>query len=200
MRKENKLLNRLQVRQERELNKIQKQEDELPQILHRHTEEVKAARKQLRRSQEEVAAGKQKAEELLKEIRRLSENNRKLEKLVKSRKLLERDQLTVQLDQMRRRLQEKERRVTVSWRGGREAGRVCALQCFHNVLHFFRCVQELERGLEATSKNHSQEMRVLMQRNRALATETEALRETTTRFQQQLKVRTWSFIQPLQKI
>jgi len=114
VRKENKLLNRLHMRQERELNKIQKQEDELPQILHRHTEEVKAVRKQLRKSQEDVAAGKQKAEELLKEIRRLSECNRKLEKLVKSRKLLERDQLTVQLDQMRRHLQEKEKRVTVS--------------------------------------------------------------------------------------
>ena len=117
------------MRQERELNKIQRQEDELPQIMHRHTEEVKAARKQLRRSQEEVVAGKQKAEELLKEIRRLSEYNRKLEKLVKSRKLMERDQLTVQLDQMRQRLQEKEKRVTVSWERGERGREAMSSQC-----------------------------------------------------------------------
>ena len=40
MKRENKLLNRLQVRQERELTRVQTQEGELPQILARHTEEV----------------------------------------------------------------------------------------------------------------------------------------------------------------
>ncbi len=41
-RKENKLLTRLQVRQERELNRVTTQEGELPQILARHSEEVNA--------------------------------------------------------------------------------------------------------------------------------------------------------------
>lgn len=40
LKKENRLLNRLQVRQEKQLNKIQTQEGELPQILTRHAEEV----------------------------------------------------------------------------------------------------------------------------------------------------------------
>lgn len=39
-KKENKLLNRLRVRQEKELNRFQSQEGELPQLLNRHTEEV----------------------------------------------------------------------------------------------------------------------------------------------------------------
>ncbi len=39
-KKENKLLTRLQVRQERELNRVTTQEGELPQILARHSEEV----------------------------------------------------------------------------------------------------------------------------------------------------------------
>ena len=38
--KENRLLNRLQKKQEKEWSKIQQQEDELPHILQRHSEEV----------------------------------------------------------------------------------------------------------------------------------------------------------------
>lgn len=38
--KENRLLNRLQRRHDREWSKIQRQEDELPQILQRHDQEV----------------------------------------------------------------------------------------------------------------------------------------------------------------
>lgn len=39
--KENRLLNRLQRRQEREWTRIQHQEDELPQTLQRHEQEVR---------------------------------------------------------------------------------------------------------------------------------------------------------------
>ncbi len=38
--KQNKLLTRLQVRQERDLSRVATQEGELPQILARHSEEV----------------------------------------------------------------------------------------------------------------------------------------------------------------
>ena len=40
LKKENRLLNRLQIRQEKELNRFQTQEGELPEILARHAEEV----------------------------------------------------------------------------------------------------------------------------------------------------------------
>ena len=49
--RENKLLKRLQVRQEKDLGKMQQQEGELPQILQRHNEEIRSMREQLRRSQ-----------------------------------------------------------------------------------------------------------------------------------------------------
>lgn len=42
MKKENRLLNRLQVRQEKEINRFQTQEGELPEILARHAEEVRS--------------------------------------------------------------------------------------------------------------------------------------------------------------
>ena len=40
LKKENRLLNRLQVRQEKEINRFQTQEGEMPEILARHSEEV----------------------------------------------------------------------------------------------------------------------------------------------------------------
>ena len=40
LKKENRLLNRLQVRQEKEIDRFQTQEGELPEILARHAEEV----------------------------------------------------------------------------------------------------------------------------------------------------------------
>ena len=39
-RKENRILNRLRIRHEKELNQYQSQEGELPQMLARHSEEV----------------------------------------------------------------------------------------------------------------------------------------------------------------
>ena len=41
LRKENRLLNRLRVRQEKDLSRYQAQEGELPQLLARHAEEVR---------------------------------------------------------------------------------------------------------------------------------------------------------------
>ena len=40
LKKENRLLNRLQIRQEKEITRFQTQEGELPEILSRHAEEV----------------------------------------------------------------------------------------------------------------------------------------------------------------
>lgn len=51
--------------------------------------------------------------ELQDEIRRLTDANHKLERVVRKKKLLERDQLTVQLEEMRQQLADREKRVTV---------------------------------------------------------------------------------------
>ena len=55
LKKENRLLNRLQVRQEKELNRFQTQEGELPEILARHAEEVGRKKKCTRISNSEYA-------------------------------------------------------------------------------------------------------------------------------------------------
>ena len=164
--RENRLLNRLQKRQDREWTKIQRQEDELPQTLQRHEQEVlslyslliprrgclifllektltiecytfsvylrfihackciysvcnipfckvRALRKQLRKSHEVAMASQQRVGEMQDEVRRLSDVNHKLETLVGKKRLLERDQLTVQLEQLTQQLTDKENRITV---------------------------------------------------------------------------------------
>ncbi len=113
-RKENRLLNRLQARQERELSRIQTQEGELPQILTRHTEEVRGLREQLHRSQEAARTHHQRANELHQELLRLSDRKKKLEGVVKKKHLLEREALTTELQEKGNKLGEKDRRILVS--------------------------------------------------------------------------------------
>ena len=113
-RKENQLLNRLQVRQERELTKFQSQEGELPQILLRHAEEVRALREQLKRSQEASGGYQRKVNDLRQELQRVSDRKRKLEEVVRRRHLLERETLTVQLQEANDSIEDKNRRIAVS--------------------------------------------------------------------------------------
>lgn len=47
---ENKLLKRVQFRQERELTRINRSESQLPQILYQHSEEMRSMREHLNRS------------------------------------------------------------------------------------------------------------------------------------------------------
>ena len=113
-RKENQLLNRLQVRQERELTKLQSQEGELPQILFRHAEEVRSLREQLKRSQEVSGGYQRKMNDLRQELQRVSDRKRKLEEVVRRRHLLERETLTVQLQEANDSIEDKNRRIAVS--------------------------------------------------------------------------------------
>lgn len=49
-------------------------------------------------------------------------------------------------------------------------------------------LQELERGLEASSKSHTQELRGLRLKHKTLASETNTLREAANRLHNQLMV------------
>ena len=68
-----------------------------------------------------------------------------------------------------------------------------SLCCFQTTItymhvHLLLKLQELERGIEAMNKNHSQEVRALMLKNKALSNEAENLRNASYRLQAQLKV------------
>ena len=57
--------------------------------------------------------GQQKVGELQDELQRLSDANRKLEKLAGKKKLLERDCLTEQVQQLTRTLADRDKRISV---------------------------------------------------------------------------------------
>ena len=114
LHKENKLLVRLQARQEKELNKLQHQEGELPQILARHAEEVRALREQLRRSHEAARAAEKRLTEVGEELHRASGRVKELENVVKKKDLMERAALTLELQQANDTISAKDKKITVS--------------------------------------------------------------------------------------
>ena len=74
---------------------------------------MKALRQQLRKSHDQVLTSQKKVGELQDDVRRLAEANHKLEAVVGRRQLLERGQLTAQLQQVSGELAVKEKRVAV---------------------------------------------------------------------------------------
>lgn len=158
LHKENKLLLRLQARQEKELSKLQHQEGELPQILVRHAEEVRVLREQLRRSQEASHAAEKKLAEVREELHKMSGRTKELEGMAKKKDLMERVALTLELQQANDTINSKDRKIA-----------------------------ELERNCEVLTKTHAQEVKALMSKNRTLAQEAEDLRETIQIAQRHLK-------------
>lgn len=114
LKKENKLLKTLQARQERELEKYQNQEGELPQILQHHSEEVRTLKEQLKRSQASLAVHQTQLKDTQQRLLQMSEKNQKLDALVKKKGLQERDMLTYQLQEAQMAIADKDRRISVS--------------------------------------------------------------------------------------
>ena len=114
LKKENKLLKMLQARQEKELEKYQNQEGELPQILIQHSEEVRMLKEQLKRNQASLAMHQNQLKDTQQKLLQTSERNKKLEALVKKKGLLEREMLTYQLQEAQLAIADKDRRISVS--------------------------------------------------------------------------------------
>ena len=114
LKKENKLLRTLQARQEKELEKYQNQEGELPQILIHHSEEVRMLKEQLKRSQASLTMHQNQLKDAQQKLLQTSERNKKLEALVKKKGLLEREMLTYQLQETQLAIADKDRRISVS--------------------------------------------------------------------------------------
>ena len=75
--------------------------------------QVRALRKQLRKSHDEVVTSRQRVGELQDETQRLSDTNLKLERVMGKKRLLERDQLTEQVQRLTRELADRDKRIDV---------------------------------------------------------------------------------------
>ena len=114
LKKENKLLKTLQARQEKELEKYQNQEGELPQILIQHSEEVRILKEHLKKSQASLTLHQSQLKDTQQKLLQTSERNKKLEALVKKKGLLEREMLTYQLQEVQLATVDKDRKISVS--------------------------------------------------------------------------------------
>lgn len=74
---------------------------------------MKSLKQQLRKSREEVLTSHKKIGELQDDVRKLSTTNQRLEAVAGKKSLLERDQLTVQVQLLSGKLAERQKRVLV---------------------------------------------------------------------------------------
>uniref|UniRef100_W5M0A6 Lebercilin-like protein n=1 Tax=Lepisosteus oculatus TaxID=7918 RepID=W5M0A6_LEPOC len=108
---ENRLLKRLQGRHTAALRRFQDSQNCLPQMIAKHSGEVRALREQLRRSQEHGLAVSRKLRAAEAELLRIRDALQRLEQLAQDRSLEERDQLTHKLGRLSLDIELKTRRI-----------------------------------------------------------------------------------------
>ena len=113
--KENKALKRLQYRQEKALNKFEHTENEIPQLIARHNNEITALKDRLRKSQEKEWANEKKAKETEGELLRTKISLQKLKKISEAKHLPERVDLAKKLASAELKLDDTERRIKVKF-------------------------------------------------------------------------------------
>ncbi|OCT80215.1 lebercilin [Xenopus laevis] len=109
--KENKILKKMQFRQEKALNKFEDTESEISQLISRHNNEIRALKEHLRKSQERERNTEKRLKEAEDELYRANSTLKKLKQLSENRHLGEREELAKKLDIAESKLDEQERRV-----------------------------------------------------------------------------------------
>lgn len=113
LQKENKVLRRLQHRQEKALNKFEDTESEIAQLISSHSNEVRTLRERLRKSQEKERTTERRLKDSEEELYCIKSSLQKLRKLAEDKQLAERDELARKLAQADARLEDNDRRVKV---------------------------------------------------------------------------------------
>ncbi|XP_072355920.1 lebercilin isoform X2 [Scyliorhinus torazame] len=111
LQKENKILKRLQYRQERALNKFEDTENEISLLITRHNDEVRVLRERLRKSQEKERAIEKQLKDTEEELYRTRSSLQKLKKLSEDKHLVERDELAQKLAKAEIKMEESERKL-----------------------------------------------------------------------------------------
>ncbi|NXX10262.1 LCA5 protein, partial [Podargus strigoides] len=111
MQKENRALKRLQIRQEKALNKFEDTKNEISQLLARHNNEMRILREHLRKSQERERAAERRLKDSEDELYRTKTALQKLKKLSADKHLAERDDLSKKLACAEIRLEDREKRI-----------------------------------------------------------------------------------------
>ncbi|XP_078699480.1 uncharacterized protein LOC144926501 isoform X2 [Branchiostoma floridae x Branchiostoma belcheri] len=111
LKRENKLLKTLQHKQEKALTRFEDQESDLPQLLARHSAEVRNLKERLRHKQDSNHRSEQKIKDLRDDLEKKEHQVTKLQKIVRDKNLAERDELNRKLMRTEQMLLDKEKKV-----------------------------------------------------------------------------------------
>ncbi|KAM4712758.1 lebercilin isoform 1-T2 [Anableps anableps] len=111
LKKENRILRQLQVRQEKALQRYDDTESEISQLLARHSNEIHVLRERLRRTQERERTAERRLKESEEQLQRSQATITRLKKLVDQQELGTRDELRRSLEEEKTRVQETQRKV-----------------------------------------------------------------------------------------
>ena len=114
-REENKTLRLIQHRQEKKLEKVIGEEAELPQLLVKHTAEVKNLRERIRRLQDTSYNKDEKIGEQDKTILKLKDKCKYYRELCEKEELTEKDQLEKNLSKAEENLKKRDEEISVSF-------------------------------------------------------------------------------------
>ncbi|XP_062905864.1 lebercilin-like protein [Mobula hypostoma] len=110
-RLENKLLRRLQYRHMKALVKFEDEQNNLPQLLTRHTNEIQMLKEMLRRSKEQDRYVSKQLKEAEAELWKTKNTLQKLKTICEKKDLEERDELTCKLTELTKKLEIDERKI-----------------------------------------------------------------------------------------
>lgn len=113
LRDENKLLKKTQHRQEKALNRFEDSESDLPQIMQRHSNEVRTMRDQLRKTKEKYDRTDRYLRDAEDELDKVKSKAKKYKQLVDENELLERDELSTKIKKAEIDMEEKDVRIKV---------------------------------------------------------------------------------------
>uniref|UniRef100_A0A3B5L8J2 Lebercilin domain-containing protein n=1 Tax=Xiphophorus couchianus TaxID=32473 RepID=A0A3B5L8J2_9TELE len=111
LKKENRTLRQLQVRQEKALQRYDDTESEISQLLARHSNEIHVLRERLRRTQERERTAERRLKESEEQLHRSQATVTRLKKLVDQQELGTRDKLSRSFEEEKTRAQEAQRKV-----------------------------------------------------------------------------------------
>ncbi|XP_078255953.1 lebercilin [Rhinoraja longicauda] len=158
LQKENKILKRLQYRQEKALSKFDDTENEISLLLSRHNNEIRILRERLRKSQEKERAMEKQLKDTEDELYRSKSSLLKLKKLSEDKHLIERDELAQKLAKAEIKMEGSERRI-----------------------------KDLERNLELTNNSFLRQVTSERQKTQEAQKDVRNLQEEIQRLGQKLK-------------
>lgn len=114
LRQENRTLKRINVKQERELKRVDREEGSLPQLLQRHSAELRTYRERLKRNKQEIIKKEKESQSHDTELTKLRDKLQHYKELDNNKKLEERATLAKKLEKVERGLSDRDSKILVS--------------------------------------------------------------------------------------